>query len=838
MNRNGRDSWSSRFLPWLAFIVLPCLVFWKALLLRGSFFILDAMVLNFPLRTWAASRMLEGRLPLWCPEIACGFPLFAEGQAGVLYLPNWPFFALMPAHHAAAWSTILHFILAGLFTCGYLRALRCRPAAALLGGLAFQWGGFLVLRALFLNMINTVVWLPALCWLAEHWLARPEKRRGTVAMMTVVITLVLLAGHPQAAAYTLVFWWLLFLWRALPLIRGGWKNRRALLVPLLLVPLAATGLAAVQLVPTLELTRVSARAGGIREELLMHSSLPPTHLAALILPGLFGEPADGSWRAAEDGFYWELQAWPGIIPLYLALLAALALRSPPARFHACAAIVALVLALGKYTFFGKLLVWLPLLQNFRIPARFLFIFGFSAAVLAGLGLETLLAAAGRQGDGPIWNRPALRRSGAIITALLSGCIVAVIAVNGAALLRPAAFRGGAQLLRDLLLVPVLALALGALVHTARRHRRGPAMLAAGAILLTLLDLGIHGWGYNRTIDPAVYRTSPRTVCLARQEIGGRGRQRVAGLVNDSNSALRWHDGWDLDPQNYRTYFSTLHMYGPTAFGLETACFDAWSPLQILRYRELNRLPLDTLLDLAGVGIVASPRLPAGRYEALLEEPGFTLYRNPDPLPRVQLVHRAWLIHSVPRMLACLADPLFDPRREIVLDGPDGETRSLGAASLARPEDEARIIRYEDRLVEVEYQTAAEGWLCLGDTWYPGWEAELDGEAVPILRANVAFRAIRAPAGTHTVVFSYRPASLILGLWISALSALLLLPLALVLAGLGHQAPLADGPLPPAWKTRWPQLIALAAALLVLLVSIALRWPLWQAAFQGLELPPL
>lgn len=832
-----RDSGITRLLPWLTLIVLPLLVFWKALLLRGAFFILDAMMLNFPLRAWAASRMLEGRLPLWCPEIACGFPLFAEGQAGVLYLPNWPFFALLPAHHAAAYSTILHIILAGLFTYGYLRSLRCRPAAALLSGLAFQWGGFLVLRALFLNMINTVVWLPALCWLAERWLARPEKRRSSAALMIGVVTLVLLAGHPQAAAYTLIFWWLSFLWRALPLLRGGRENRRALLVPLLIVPLAAIGLAAVQLVPTMELTRASARAGGIPEELLMNGSLPPTHLAALILPGLFGEPADGSWRAASDGFYWELQAWPGIVPLFLALLAALALRAPPARFHAAAALITLLLALGKYTLFGKLLVWLPLLQNFRIPARFLFIFGFSVAVLAGLGLEALLSAARREGEGPLWRRPAVRRAGLVFAAVLAVCIAAAVAANGAALLDSASLRGGTHLERDLLLVPALAAAFGLLVLVAHRTRRGPGMLAAGAILLTVIDLGIHGWGYNAVIDPAAYGSTPRTVCLSAEELGGRGGQRVAGLVNDGNSAFRWHDSWGLDLSSYRRYSSTLHMYGPAAFGLETTCFDAWSPLQIRRYRELNRLPLDRLLDLTGVGLVTAPRMPAERYEPLLEERGFTLYRNPDPLPRVQLVHRVRLLDRMPRMLACLADPLFDPRSEIVLEGPEGENRALGDAGAVGLEEWARINRYEDRLVDVEFEAMAVGWLCLGDVHYPGWEAELDGRPTPILRANVAFRAIRVPKGRHTAVFRYRPASFTAGLWISVLSALILLPLALVLAGRGGQAPLVDGP-PPAARGKRLRIAVLAAVLLVLLVSVALRWPLWAAALKGLVLPPL
>ncbi len=828
----------SRFLPWLTLIVLPLLVFWKALLLRGAFFILDAMMLNYPLRAWAVSRMREGRLPLWCPEIACGFPLFAEGQAGVFYLPNWPFFALMSTHHAAAYSTILHFILAGLFTYGYLRALRCRPAAALLGGLAFQWGGFLVLRALFLNLVNVVVWLPALCWLAERWLTEPHKRRSSTAMIIAVITLVLLAGHPQAAVYTLVFWWLYFLWRALPLLAGGWKNRRELLIPLLLVPMAAIGLAAVQLLPTLELTGASARAGTIPEALLMDGSLPPSHLMALLVPDLFGEPADGSWRAGADGFYWELQAWPGIVPLFLALLAALALRAPPARFHAAAALFALLLAMGKYTLFGKLLVWLPLLQNFRIPARFLFLFGFPVAVLAGLGLEALLTAARRQDEGPLWNRPALRRACLAFAVALLLSVAAPLVANGTALFDAEALRGGPHLVRDLVLASVLALTFGALILCAHRTRRGPALLAVGAVLLTLLDLGLHGWFYNRTIDPAVYRASPRTVCLAIQEVGGRGQLRVAGLVNDGNSAFRWHDGWGLDLSSYLGYFSTLHMYGPASFGLETACFDAWSPLQIRHYRELNRLPLDRLLDLAGVGIVAAPRLPAERYEPLLEERGFTLYRNPDPIPRVRLVHRAWLRDRLPLMIDALADPSFDLQRDILLEEEVSETGGTGDASADGPVEEwARIVRYEDARMEVEFEAAEKGWLWLGDAWYPGWEAELDVEPVEILRANAAFRAVPVPAGRHTVVFRYRPRSLKIGAWISVLSGLILLPLALLLAGRVTLEPLRDKQ-PPAARGKRLRLAVLAAILIVLLVSVALRWPLWRAAFEGLKLPLL
>jgi uncharacterized membrane protein YfhO len=60
-------------------------------------------------------------------------------------------------------------------------------------------------------------------------------------------------------------------------------------------------------------------------------------------------------------------------------------------------------------------------------------------------------------------------------------------------------------------------------------------------------------------------------------------------------------------------------------------------------------------------------------------------------------------------------------------------------------------------------------LILGDQFYPGWRATVDGEPVPILRANIAFRAVLVPPGIHTVEMRYEPASFRYGLFTSLAS---------------------------------------------------------------------
>ena len=55
--------------------------------------------------------------------------------------------------------------------------------------------------------------------------------------------------------------------------------------------------------------------------------------------------------------------------------------------------------------------------------------------------------------------------------------------------------------------------------------------------------------------------------------------------------------------------------------------------------------------------------------------------------------------------------------------------------------------------------------------YPGWRASVDGEAVPVVTVNAAFRAVELPAGAHSVRFRYRPRTGAAGVVIGAVSVL-------------------------------------------------------------------
>jgi uncharacterized membrane protein YfhO len=83
--------------------------------------------------------------------------------------------------------------------------------------------------------------------------------------------------------------------------------------------------------------------------------------------------------------------------------------------------------------------------------------------------------------------------------------------------------------------------------------------------------------------------------------------------------------------------------------------------------------------------------------------------------------------------------------------------------------DVEIRRDESENVLIRVRAVTDGFLFLSDQDYPGWHATVNGNDVPILRANYAFRAVRVPMGESTVVFHYRPMSVYVGALVSLLS---------------------------------------------------------------------
>jgi hypothetical protein len=150
--------------------------------------------------------------------------------------------------------------------------------------------------------------------------------------------------------------------------------------------------------------------------------------------------------------------------------------------------------------------------------------------------------------------------------------------------------------------------------------------------------------------------------------------------------------------------------------------------------------------------------------------------NRDALPR------AWIVHSTQKAtpqeaLKLLETGEVDPRKTALLEGslPD----------LAKPDDisndRASVTDYENDRIQVRTSTDAAGLLVLSEVYYPAWKAYVDGEPVPVRRADQLLRAVPIPAGDHTVEMRYESGWLRAGMAISSVTVLLLVALTVAAA---------------------------------------------------------
>ncbi len=149
---------------------------------------------------------------------------------------------------------------------------------------------------------------------------------------------------------------------------------------------------------------------------------------------------------------------------------------------------------------------------------------------------------------------------------------------------------------------------------------------------------------------------------------------------------------------------------------------------------------------------------------------FRIYENRSALPNAYLVGHAKFAQSEEQALYLVHNKLFDPATEVVIESASQETSTPNEILGAVPSDSIGVVEMErpsPTEVIIKAKNSQAGYLILTDTNYPGWKAYIDGQEVPILKANYLFRAVQLPPGEHIVRFVYQPGSFILGLMLCA-----------------------------------------------------------------------
>jgi hypothetical protein len=337
----------------------------------------DGLDVHYAAQNYLSNQLHAGRIPFWTPFIFSGFPFLADLQVGAWYPLNWPFFAVGITPRSLGAELLLHDLIAclGAFALAY-RLLRS-AWAAVLSGIAYGLSGWFATHSQHVGMFDTAAWLPWLMLLLLHLAERITPRR--LAMAGLLGAAIALPGHFQLALYTFSF---VGVWVASEaLAQRSWTVARRLALGLITAGVWGGLLAAVMIVPALELVMNSDRA---QLNALLLPDIGYFHVGSLLTlvdPNYYGLLSGhyfGPGDSTQHYFYAGLLAVP---------LAALGLRNRSAlRTAAVLALPFLWYAAGPNAGLFRLVARLPGFGSVELPMHGWFLPALGLALLGGAGL--------------------------------------------------------------------------------------------------------------------------------------------------------------------------------------------------------------------------------------------------------------------------------------------------------------------------------------------------------------------------------------------------------------------------------------------------------------------
>ena len=740
----------------------------------------------YPLSVYSTAAVRHGELPIWLPYTFGGLPVMELGMSGLLYPPRLLLALVLSPIRQHDMLLFTHLLLAGLGMYALLRCWNASRLGALFGAIVWGFNGHNAFWLIFEHAPIAAAWLP---WMMLAATLAVQRRSLPWAVATgVTSSMFVFSGYLHyvyLGGLMLAGWYgATTIWTAWGLARER-KYRLALFylsLPVLSFIIAAI-LSASLWLPMFQVLAEAHRQPSSLLNQLNEGSSWLALLKGLVLPESAAGPAGRPPDFQSLGF-------AGLTALTLAVAAPFFRRSAPVLFGSIVGLFSLWIVRGVDPLFVLLRKFLPFFNTFHAPEGY-FLFCFAVATLAAFGLS---AVSNRQRAA----RAPLRLYATIGIMLLLSEALLFLDFIGVIRLKEVLYGLQEGFYLDYLLVLIFILS----PLTARWVRRvireknldwnlksfWPAL---GGLLVVMVALKLVAfiWLTNPMQPERREWLYPETPLVTALKVLQKDR-RILPLRKHLPS-----EAWSPP-----VLFSTV----PAVFGLRSGSgyesllpnytASLWRTVEnggvprndvlAVGYRfNLNhdRVPIK-LLEKVSVGLLVTPPNTEPLDTAgnnLARDGTLTLvyggtdgwiYEDARAVPRAFIVPRAVIVADEPSALRLLASKEFDPRNEVIVSEP--ESRALagalpGADVTLALERQASITREGINEVEVHAVSSQPAWLVLNDSWAAGWKAFVDGEEQRVARVNYAFRGIIIPAGSHRVVFRYRPRLLLVGLSMSA-----------------------------------------------------------------------
>lgn len=719
----------------------------------------------------------QGQWPLWNPYSFMGTPLLATYHSAVLYPLNILLF--LPRHIGWGIYIYLQTLLAALFFYLFVSQIVKSRLAALAGALIFSLGGPMTTWLELGTAGHALAWIPLSFYSIVKF--TDNKKFRFIPILIFSLSLTILAGNAQITTYSFVILFLFLVWL---FFSKKISLRRSFI--LLVAMTLSISLTAIQLLPSLDFLQKSIR---IQDTYIQESNFGLLNIKDVFkffIPDYFGNTVTRNYWGTLN--YSETSGFLSIFTLPLFIYFFIKIRSNYAFFFGGLFLFSLLLVfnnpLSSYIYSLKI----PLLTS-SYASRMLFVTLFSSGIISSLALHSIL----KHNHFPLFKRTLIWSWAAIFGIILGTLLTSfyVQEIIGGTFDKDylkvyldshdfavenfsVAVRNSLIPLMFLTIILIFPLFLRAKISKPIIRKLFMSFL----IFLIILDLGRYFLKFNPFVaDKLIFPNVPSLEFLQKQTGLFRvGREYAEVLPPNTWTAYKLYSPEGYDPIYLSSYAKFMHfLNGGDLRSGTTGRYAEIAATYKSPYLDASNVKyyLAILRDFNGQipGNLLNYKLKEAGYKMVFKDKSSAVLENPNAKERAYFAQHIIVANEPDIEKLFMEDKNFNPTKTTALSLDLHLKEVTGKGSI-------QITEYSPNRVKIKTKTASDEVLVLADQYESGWRASIDGNNSSIAPANLIYRAVKVPAGSHEVIFNYWPKSFDTGSKISFISLIFLVSLSL------------------------------------------------------------
>jgi hypothetical protein len=737
--------------------------FLLAMIFFRGIFSPDNAIVSTDYDAWAPKMyretLLSGQWQKWMSLNFAGI----DFRALFLY-PSVLFLLLFNPHLFIGWEYAFDIFLIGTTFYIFMRSMKMSRFAAFIGGISMMFTNHVVSLVFpgHMGKLDLFVWTPLVFMFYGKALTSEKNKFIYFTLAGLFYGLQFLAGDVQIGYYIglcLGIYTIYICIKNRKEISARWLGLNALgglLTLLVTVLLSAQALMYFAGVadPGQSIDAGTKGDSSSQYEFATSWSFPPEEVITFFMQRPMGNmTGDGYWgRNGSAQTVLKLSDdYIGVLPLLLVLVGLVFYKDKTKWFWFCLGAGCLLVAFGGYTPLYKLIYKLPAMKSFRAPTKWTYLFVFNMCILVSMGADYLY-----KGEYLEEDKKKCKKFIIFLGGLVSLVIIGLLTLSifSDSILGSISSSMNSSVDYSLLYSRfnvflasykkfcILSIIASVLLYFAFTNRKWKNYIFSAIAIIIVAELWMAGSYFIQYVSKQEYYSPHPAVEFLKQD-----KEYPRVKIGPQNGLIS-----NLASNQFKYY--------------QILCWDSPASRLPLYYQnfqdKIGKNDFLKFMDVAGIKyLISAQPLNEPIFQGVFNSYGVYIYQYVNYIPHAYTITNYRISKNDDEMLKTLANPQFNIRDAVLLDG-DPQVSAVPGQGLTN--EGLSITRYSNNEVRMSVSRNYDSILVLADYYYPGWKAYVDNKETKIYRANYLTRAIKLPQGNHIVRFVYEPS--MLGLYIT------------------------------------------------------------------------